>query len=104
MLPLCCCFIYAFIIIIRTFGCGSAPVAHTDNLLLLLLPKNVTTPVQVVVFVPGSNSLSLPSMEEFAGRFLTNLDYLLKSGRAIVLPTLWGTFERQAGLQTIVRF
>jgi formylglycine-generating enzyme required for sulfatase activity/dienelactone hydrolase len=68
---------------------------------MLALPKNARPPFQVVVYIPGSNTLGLKSMETFSVEAARQHDFLMKSGRAMVFPTMWGTFERQAGLQTL---
>jgi eukaryotic-like serine/threonine-protein kinase len=67
--------------------------------LMLALPKNARPPLQVVVYVPGSSTLNLPSMEAFTVERAKQHDFLMKSGRAMVFPTMWGTFERQSGMQ-----
>ncbi len=67
--------------------------------LMLALPKNARPPLQVVVYVPGSNTLSLKSMEAYSVQMASQLDFLMKSGRAMVFPTMWGTYERQSGMQ-----
>jgi formylglycine-generating enzyme required for sulfatase activity/dienelactone hydrolase len=68
---------------------------------MLVLPKNPRPPLQVVVYIPGSGSLSRKSLEASSVRTANQLGFLMKSGRAVVFPTIWGTFERQAGLETL---
>jgi len=71
--------------------------------LYLFLPKNVTPPYQTVLYFPGSNVISDRSSEivrtvPSGGRALIGgvegLDFMLKSGRALVLPVYKGTYER----------
>ncbi len=63
----------------------------------LYLPKGVPPPFQVVVYFPGSNVLAA---HKFDPSFIEgDMDFLPKSGRALVLPIYKGTFERQDGLK-----
>jgi serine/threonine protein kinase/dienelactone hydrolase len=60
------------------------------------LPKNAPPPLQVVVYYPGGfayadDKLDLASVEE-------SYDFLLRSGRAIMVPIYKGTYERRDGL------
>src|SRR5262249_32707556 len=68
---------------------------------MLAFPKHARPPFQVVVYIPGSSTLNLKSMETFSVEQARQHDFLMKSGRVMVFPTMWGTFERQAGLQTL---
>lgn len=63
----------------------------------LFLPKNAQPPFQTVIFLPGSNSLFQKSSENLIG--LPSVDFIIKSGRAMLFPVMKGTYERQAGLQ-----
>ncbi|MEO8100769.1 MAG: bifunctional serine/threonine-protein kinase/formylglycine-generating enzyme family protein [Acidobacteriota bacterium] len=61
----------------------------------LFLPKNVSPPFQVVAFFPGaaafmSDKIDLSSVED-------QFDFLLKSGRALIVPIYKGTYERRDG-------
>jgi len=67
---------------------------------VLYLPKGFTPPFQVVVVFPGSNAIQMSTkgaIEDF-GTSLFN--FLLKNGRAILLPMYKGTFERGDGLDS----
>jgi len=64
----------------------------------LFLPKKGSPPFQTVIFHPGSNALFRRSSENPLG--LQQLDFILKSGRAMLFPVIYGTYERQAGLAT----
>jgi dienelactone hydrolase len=62
----------------------------------LFLPKNGAAPLQTVVYFPGAfafldDKLDLSSCED------TN-DFLLKSGRALVVPIYKGMYERRDGM------
>ncbi|MEO8100768.1 MAG: SUMF1/EgtB/PvdO family nonheme iron enzyme [Acidobacteriota bacterium] len=59
----------------------------------LFLPKNASPPFQIVVFSPGagaflSDKIDLSSVED-------QFDFLLKSGRALIVPIFKGSYERR---------
>ena len=62
----------------------------------LFLPKRGTAPFETVILFPGSNVFRTRSIDQFP---LINIDFLVKSGRAVAFPELKGTFDRQTGLQ-----
>jgi eukaryotic-like serine/threonine-protein kinase len=62
----------------------------------LLLPKSGSPPFQVLVYFPGGFAL-LDEKPDLAA-FEETQDFLLKSGRAVVLPIYKGTYERRDGL------
>ena len=57
----------------------------------LFLPKNVPAPYQTVVYFPHSGAQSFHSLEpsQFA-----LIDFLMKSGRALMFPIYKDTYER----------
>jgi eukaryotic-like serine/threonine-protein kinase len=55
----------------------------------LFLPKQTHPPYQCVIFVPGGDAFQARS-----GDTIQPLDYVLRSGRAMMYPILWGTFDR----------
>jgi eukaryotic-like serine/threonine-protein kinase len=57
----------------------------------LYLPKNAPPPYQTVVHFPGSEA---QDFHTFTDLNLFNLDFLMKSGRAVLLPVYKGTYER----------
>jgi cephalosporin-C deacetylase-like acetyl esterase len=59
----------------------------------LFLPKNLRPPYQTVVFFPGSGVLLAESSEHLVGMNL--LDYIIKSGRAVLYPVYQETYERR---------
>ena len=63
---------------------------------LVFTPKNVEPPWQVVVIFPGSGSLHARSSADLSGVAL--FGYLIKSGRAVILPIYKSTYERGDGL------
>jgi len=56
----------------------------------LYLPKNVPPPYQTVVHFPGSEAQDFHTTD----LNLFNLDFLMKSGRAVLFPIYKGTYER----------
>ncbi|MBZ5494984.1 MAG: protein kinase [Acidobacteriia bacterium] len=62
----------------------------------LFLPKNAVPPYQAVVWFPGANALQVRKSDA-----LTNtayIDFIIRSGRAVLYPIYKGTYERDAGL------
>ncbi len=60
---------------------------------ILYLPKAHLPPFQTIVLFPSSIAFNLPSSEDVPDPVV---DYYLRSGRAVFLPVLKGTFERRA--------
>jgi formylglycine-generating enzyme required for sulfatase activity/dienelactone hydrolase len=58
----------------------------------LFLPKKAAPPYQTVVYFPSSLSLRMPSSEDIETRFF---DFVVRSGRAVLLPIYKGTYERR---------
>ena len=71
----------------------SFKAAYDDERVIafLYLPKNVASPYQTVVHFPGSEALDFHT---FTDLNLFNLDFLMKSGRAVMFPLYKGTYER----------
>jgi len=63
----------------------------------LFLPTTGKPPYQVVVEFPGSGAISTRSSESLD---LGRLDFLPKSGRAVILPIYKGTYERGGDLHS----
>jgi predicted Ser/Thr protein kinase len=55
------------------------------------VPKSAAPPYQVVIYFPGGDATLLPSSRVLN---LTNVDFVIRSGRALVYPVYQGTFER----------
>lgn len=70
-------------------GGGARIVAY------LFLPRNASPPFQSVVYVPGSSSMSLDSVFDYATVKSREVELFTKGGRAFVFPVLWNTFERR---------
>ncbi|MGZ8558845.1 MAG: SUMF1/EgtB/PvdO family nonheme iron enzyme [Chitinophagaceae bacterium] len=63
----------------------------------LFLPKNFQPPFQTIVFFPGSNDIF---SKKFNHDAIGRIDFILKSGRAIVWPVYKGTHERHDDLKS----
>ncbi|MFM9837035.1 MAG: SUMF1/EgtB/PvdO family nonheme iron enzyme [Cyclobacteriaceae bacterium] len=64
----------------------------------LYLPKNAKPPFQPILFFPGSGDIFSRKFDVDAAIF--RLDFILKSGRAIVMPVYKGTHERSDELKS----
>ena len=56
----------------------------------LFLPKNALPPYQVIVVFGGSGIMSAKRVEDFGFPY----EFLIRSGRAVMIPAYWGTLER----------
>lgn len=63
-------------------------------LLHLYLPAAGRPPYQTVVYWPGWDTFRLDDVDEY---FAKQVDFIVKSGRAVAFPLFRGTFERRAG-------
>ena len=61
--------------------------------LYLYLPKNVHAPFQTVLFFPSARVWLMPSSQRLGD--LQFVDYIIKSGRALLYPIYSGTYERR---------
>lgn len=55
------------------------------------LPKNASPPYQAVLYFPGGDAQLLRTSREVSLRFV---DFVIRSGRALVYPVYKGTYER----------
>jgi dienelactone hydrolase len=62
----------------------------------LFLPKSVQPPFQTILFFPGAGAIQQASSKD---RPLAIIDYIIKSGRAVMYPVYKDTFERRTGLR-----
>jgi eukaryotic-like serine/threonine-protein kinase len=71
-----------------------------DSLLMYLyLPKRGARPFPTVVYFPGSNVISEPAPDNSTSRMF---DFILTSGRAVLVPVYKGTWQRRDSLATDV--
>lgn len=64
---------------------------------LLFLPKNHKPPYQVVVYFPGSNAIYARTSANIE---IARVDFLVKSGRAVMYPIYKSTYERADSIQS----
>ena len=57
----------------------------------LYLPKSGSPPYQTVIYFPGGDAQLIPSSRSLR---LVGVDFLIRSGRAVVFPVYKGTYER----------
>ncbi|WP_019671195.1 SUMF1/EgtB/PvdO family nonheme iron enzyme [Eudoraea adriatica] len=62
------------------------------------LPKDTKPPYQAVIFFPGSGAIH--SKQFIQTRVMDFIDFILKSGRALVIPIYKGTHERHDDLNS----
>jgi dienelactone hydrolase len=78
--------------------------AYNDERLtvFVFLPRggNSSPPYQTVVFFPGSNDIYKTSYDELR---LGSVEFILRSGRALVYPIYKGTYERASNLRSDVQ-
>ena len=66
----------------------------------LYLPKNAKPPFQTILLFPGSGDIFARKYEVHDFFITARLDFILKSGRAIIRPIYKGTFERSDELNS----
>ena len=74
-----------------------AAYANERVIAYLFIPKNVEPPYQTVVFFPGSGDLYQKSSELMR---IDQIDFFIKSGRAVLYPVYNGMFERGGAVPT----
>jgi eukaryotic-like serine/threonine-protein kinase len=72
----------------------AAGYGNERMLLYLYLPARGRPPYQTVVYWPGWDTFSLDDVDEY---FAKQVDFILKSGRAVAFPIYRGIFERRVG-------
>jgi len=60
-------------------------------LVRVYLPKSAAPPYQPVIYFPGGDAPMLRSSKTLT---LTNIDFVIRSGRALIFPVYKGTYER----------
>jgi dienelactone hydrolase len=73
----------------------SFEAAYGDERMIayLFLPSSGKPPFQTVIHFPGSSAEILSSALDYTHK--ERLRYLTRTGRAAVIPVMWGTFERR---------
>lgn len=75
-----------------------APYGNERIIAHVFLPTATSPPYQTVVYLPGGDAPNLPSSRELR---LTAVDFLMRSGRAVVFPVYKGTYERRVSVTGI---
>lgn len=68
----------------------SAAYAKDRVLAHLFIPKNARPPYQVIIVFGGSYIMTNTRVEDFGFPY----EFLIRSGRAVMIPAFWGTLER----------
>ncbi|MGI8785135.1 MAG: alpha/beta hydrolase family protein, partial [Acidobacteriota bacterium] len=66
----------------------------------LFLPRKSAPPYQTVVYFPPSSALRQGSSRNLSDIGIGNIDFIMRSGRAVVYPVYKSTYERRDGLLT----
>lgn len=66
----------------------------------VFLPRGFEKPHQTIVFFPGSSVIYRRSYDDLS---IDRLEFLLRSGRAVVFPVYKGTFERGTDLRSDIQ-
>jgi serine/threonine protein kinase/dienelactone hydrolase len=74
-----------------------AAYGHERMAAYFFLPKNAAPPLQTIVIFPGANALEEDKLD--LSKIEYELDFLLKSGRALIVPVFKGMYERRDGFR-----
>ncbi len=74
------------------------PMAMSASLPTLFLPKKFAPPYQTIIYFPGG-AITLRSSDD-SMMAIWVIDFIIKSGRAVLYPVYKGTLERQDGLKS----
>ena len=66
----------------------------------LFLPKKATPPYQTIVYFPASGAI-YTRIPEPGGPELGVYDFIIKSGRAVIVPVYKGTYDRDDKMKTV---
>ena len=66
----------------------------------LFLPKKATPPYQTIVYFPASSAIYMRTPEP-GGPELEVYDFIIKSGRAVIVPVYKGTYDRDDKMKTV---
>jgi formylglycine-generating enzyme required for sulfatase activity/dienelactone hydrolase len=71
---------------------------HERVIAYLFVPKSASPPFQTVVYFPGASAVIESGTDALQMRII---DFIVKSGRAVMYPVYKGTYERQTGLTMV---
>jgi dienelactone hydrolase len=74
----------------------NAAYGNERMIIYLFLPRHSSPPFQTLIFFPGSSAIEA---RELGMQYIVNgyLDFVIKSGRAVVFPVYFRTYERNDG-------
>jgi cephalosporin-C deacetylase-like acetyl esterase len=78
----------------------SAAYGRERIIAYLFLPRRGSPPFQTVVHFPGAGAHHVRSFANSLSDFAGALDFIVKSGRAVMFPVYKGTFERWDDVKT----
>jgi cephalosporin-C deacetylase-like acetyl esterase len=78
----------------------STPYPGSRMQAMVMLPNDVSSPLQTIVLYPGSGAMFQPNVDLWAATDNSGIHSALRSGRAVVMPVLKGTFSRQDELRS----
>jgi eukaryotic-like serine/threonine-protein kinase len=67
----------------------------------LFLPKSEATPRQAVIYFPGLGPFLTPGSSQNLTAITAQMDFIVKSGRVLVVPVWKGSYERFDGFVTL---
>jgi len=70
-----------------------APYGNERITAYLFIPVSFNPPFQTVIYFPGASAQNMLSSKSLAG--MPNIDFIIKTGRAVIYPVFKGTYERQ---------
>ena len=74
-----------------------AAYGHERVIAYLYLPRNISPPFQTVIYFPGALAFMTDKLDLSAVESTDPLEFLLKSGRALMFPIYKGMYERRDG-------
>jgi len=74
----------------------AAAYGHERVIANLFLPVDAKPPYQTVIYFPGDGAFGVRSSHELLGMF--TMDFVIRSGRALLYPVYKSTYERGDGL------
>ena len=81
-----------------------APYNDEEIIAHLFLPKNAAPPYQTVIYGPGSAAFFQTNSDEIDKyyEYPIFLEYIVRSGRAVLFPVSQGTFERRSDSKAFI--
>jgi predicted Ser/Thr protein kinase/predicted esterase len=77
----------------------NAAYNHERVIAYFYLPRHGLPPFQTIVFFPGAGAMLTDKLDLPNAELSDRMDFLLKSGRAVIFPIYKGFYERRDGLE-----